>query len=276
MTKLAESTILITGAASGLGRLMALGCAERSAQLVLWDRDGAGLAALHNELPNGPRIHLETVDLTDRDAIRNAVARTLAAGFEVDVLINNAGVVTGKPLLETSDADLERSFAVNALAPIRATRAFLPGMLARKRGHIVTVASAAGIVGTAKLVDYCASKHAAVGFDEALRLELKRIDAPVRTTVVCPYYIDTGMFAGVKTRFPWLLPIMQPESVARRILRAVERNEQRLILPWFVYSAFLVKVLPVPVFDWLLGFFGISKSMDEFKGRSAQTRSPAP
>jgi all-trans-retinol dehydrogenase (NAD+) len=270
MTRLAGSTVLVTGAARGLGRLMALEFAARGARLVLWDRDGGGLARLAAELPPGTPVHVETADLANAGAIRHGAERARGAGFMPDVLVNNAGVVSGKTLLEAGDADIERSFAVNALAPMHLTRAFLPGMLARGRGHVVTIASAAGLVGTARLVDYCASKHAAVGFDEALRLELKRLGAPVRTTIVCPYYIDTGMFAGVKTRFSWLLPIMRPEPVARRILRAIERDEQRLILPWFVYSTFVAKILPVPVFDWLLGFFGITASMDDFKGRGGR------
>jgi len=80
-------------------------------------------------------------------------------------------------------------------------KSFLPAMLQRNSGHIVTIASAAGFVGTNGLVDYCASKFAAVGFDESLRMELAALGKTgVHTTVVCPYYINTGMFEGIKTR----------------------------------------------------------------------------
>ena len=98
-------------------------------------------------------------------------------------------------------------------------------MKARGSGHIVTVASAAGLIGTARETDYAASKFAAVGFDEALRQELRRSAPGVRTTVVCPYYIDTGMFKGVKTRFPLLLPVLKEQEVADRVLKAVRRNQ---------------------------------------------------
>jgi all-trans-retinol dehydrogenase (NAD+) len=141
-------------------------------------------------------------------------------------------------------------------------------MLERDAGHLVTVSSAGGLVGTARLVDYCASKFAAVGFDEALRLELRRLGSAVRTTVVCPFYIDTGMFAGAKTRFPWILPILKPEKVARRVVRAVERDQARVIMPSFVRAVFPSRLLPVTVFDALMGFFGINQSMDDFVGRS--------
>jgi all-trans-retinol dehydrogenase (NAD+) len=268
MTALADRVVLITGAASGIGRLLALGAAARGARLVLWDRDRSGLELVRSELAGrGTEARCDILDLSDRAAIRDAAQRVLEGLGGVDVLVNNAGVVSGKSLLETSDDEILRTFAVNALAPIWTTRAFLPRMIDAGRGHIVTISSLAGFAGTARLVDYCASKHEAVGFDEALRTELRRQGAPVRTTIVGTYYIDTGMFAGVKTRVSWLLPILDPQRVADRVLRAIERDEQRLILPWFAYALFPVKVLPIPVVDWLLDLFGISRNMDEFTGR---------
>ena len=268
MTTLAGRVVLITGAASGIGRLLALGAAARGAKLVLWDRDQAGLDKVRRELADrGAEARCDTIDLSDRAAIQGTARRVLDAHGGVDVLVNNAGVVTGKGLVDSTDEEILRSFAVNALAPIWTTRALLPHMLGAGRGHIVTIASLAGFVGTAKLVDYCASKHAAVGFDEALRTELRRQGSPVRTTIIGTYYIDTGMFAGVKSRVSWLLPILDPQRVADRVLRAIERDEQRLIMPWFAYALFPVKVLPIPLVDWLLDLFGISRNMDEFTGR---------
>src|SRR5262249_39433723 len=146
--------------------------------------------------------------------------------------------------------------------------AFLPKMRERNSGHIVTIASAAGLVGTARLTDYCASKFAAVGFDEALRLELARLGVAVRTTVVCPFYVSTGMFAGVKTRFPLVLPILRPEYVGDRIVAAIRADRPRVLLPRFNYLIFPSRLLPVGVFDEVMRFFGISKSMDEFTGRT--------
>ena len=125
-----------------------------------------------------------------------------SAAGEVDVLVNNAGIVSGRPLLELSDERIERTFAVNTLALFWTSKAFLPAMTARGSGHIVTVASAAGLIGTARETDYAASKFAAVGFNEALRLELRRSAPGVKTTLVCPYYIDTGMFDGRQDAVP--------------------------------------------------------------------------
>ena len=153
-------------------------------------------------------------DVSDREQVYARADEVRAAAGDVDVLVNNAGVVSGRPLLELSDEAIERTFGVNTLALFWTTRAFLPAMKARGSGHVVTVASAAGLIGTARETDYAASKFAAVGFNEALRQELRRGASGVRTTVVCPYYIDTGMFKGVKTRFPFLLP--GPEGAGSR------------------------------------------------------------
>lgn len=192
-------------------------------------------------------------------------ARTLAESGAIDILINNAGIVSGKNLLDISDGEIERTFQVNTLALFWTVRAFLPSMLERDSGNIVTMASAAGLAGTAKLTDYCSSKFAAVGFDESLRLELKQQNSKVITTVVCPFYTDTGMFDGVKTRFSWLLPILKPEAVARRIVYAIQRDRRRVVMPWFVYTSWPSRLLPVDWFDALMSFFGVSRSMDEFR-----------
>jgi all-trans-retinol dehydrogenase (NAD+) len=186
----------------------------------------------------------------------------------VDILVNNAGIVSGKPLLEIPDEAIERTFQVNTLALFWMVRAFLPAMITQRRGHLVNIASAAGLAGTSRLTDYCSSKYAAVGFDESLRLELKRLGLPIRTTIVCPFYIDTGMFKGVKTRFSWLLPILEPGYVTRRILGAIEGNRARLVMPRFLLVLPLVRLLPPGPFDALLGFFGVNCSMDDFKGRA--------
>ena len=269
MSDYAGRTVLVTGAASGIGRLLALRFAAEGASVVLWDVNAQGLDAVRAEIAAaGGTARAYACNLADRRAIAAVAAKTLAEAGPVDILVNNAGVVSGKTLLDASDDDIQRTFDVNTLALFWTTRAFLPAMLARDRGHVVTIASAAGIVGTSRLVDYCASKHAAVGFDEALRLELRRAGSRVKTTVVCPFYISTGMFAGVKTRVPLLLPILAPEYAVNRIVEAVRRDRRRLVMPRFVYLTWLVRILPIGAFDALMEFFGVNKSMDEFTGRT--------
>lgn len=268
MTDTQGRRALVTGAASGIGRMLAAELGAAGAKLVLWDIDEAGLQRAGDELrSSGYAVDTYACDLSDRESVKATAAATLSQSGPVDILINNAGIVSGKDVLDISDADIERTFDVNVLALFWTVRAFLPSMLEQDAGHIVTIASAGGLAGTARLTDYCASKFAAVGFDESLRLELRRQGSGVLTTIVCPYYIDTGMFDGVKTRFSWLLPILKPEAVVRRIMKALHKNRRRVVMPWFLYTGWPMRLLPVPVFDALMDFFGISRSMDDFRGR---------
>jgi all-trans-retinol dehydrogenase (NAD+) len=144
-------------------------------------------------------------------------------------------------------------------------------MVVRGGGHIVTVASAAGLIGSPHETDYAAGKFATVGFTEALRMELKRTAPGVKTTVVRPFSIDTGMFAGVKTRFPLLLPILKEADVTERILQAIQHGTPQVDMPWMVRTLPLMRLLPVWAFDGLADFFGITAAMDEFTGRETAT-----
>ncbi|KAI5642090.1 short chain dehydrogenase domain-containing protein [Phthorimaea operculella] len=146
--------------------------------------------------------HGYVVDLTNRDDIYRVAKRTSEEVGRVSILINNAGVVSGTYLLDTPDHLIQRTFDVNVLSHFWTVKAFLPQMIENSDGHIVTIASMAGQVGVAKLVDYCASKSAACGFDEALKIELETQGVKgVYTSLICPYFIRaTGMFEQVDSR----------------------------------------------------------------------------
>ena len=276
MTRLAGSTVLVTGAASGIGRLLAHEVVRRGARPVLWDLSADRLEEVAGELATlGADPITTTVDVGESAAVTAAADQVLAQVGAVDVLVNNAGVVSGKPLLELSSSDIERTFRVNTLANYWTTKAFLPSMVERNRGHIVTVASAAGLVGVARQTDYSASKHAAVGFDEALRVELSHTAPGVVTTAVCPYYVDTGMFDGAETRFPFLLPILREEDVVSRMVRAIERDRRRLYMPPLLYVLGLLRPLPPRAFDAIMDALGVNVSMDHFVGRTGRSRAPS-
>jgi short-subunit dehydrogenase len=269
MTDLKDKNVLITGAASGIGRLMALKIAALHGRTILWDVNGEALAKLCSEPEgHGRAAKAYPCDLADRSAIATAAAKAIEECGPIDVLINNAAVVYGKWLLDATGEEILRTFNVNAMALFWMTRAFLPAMLVRDKGHIVTIASADAFTGVPRLTDYAVSNYAAAGFNEALRLDLRRQGSSVRTTCVYPYYIP-GLFAGAKTRFSWLLSILEPEYVAERIVCAIRNNRRRLIMPRFVLLALALRWLPPAWFDLLMDFFGVNRSMDEFTGRSS-------
>jgi len=256
MTALNGSTALITGAASGIGRLMAIEALARGARVIAWDRDADALSALEG-------MDTAVVDVTDREAVYAQAARTP----DVDVLILNAGVVSGRRITDLPDEAIEKTLAVNTLALFWCTKAFLPGMMERDHGHIVTIASLVGATPIPGMSDYVASKHAAYGFAESLRTELAD-DAPgVHTTVVMPQQIDTGMFAGAKS--PWYFPTLKPDYVATSTLNAVERNRRRLLLNRpALLTAYLVRPLPPAVSDRISRWAGAFDGMATFHGRS--------
>lgn len=269
MTQLAGSTVLVTGGGMGLGRLMALKVADQGARVILWDINSDNLARVGEELTRaGHENFCFQVDVSDRKAVYEAAERTLTEAGPVHVLINNAGIVSGKPFLECSDEQIERTMKVNTMALFWTTKAFLPQMIKNGRGHLVTVASAAGIMGTPGLADYSASKFAAFGFDEAMRGEFKKRKLPIKTTVICPFFIDTGMFDGVKTKYPLLLPIFKEDYAVNRIIDAIRRDRPRLWMPPIVYTVPLLRILPVALMDWVAKFLGVTESMDDFKGRA--------
>ncbi len=269
-TPVRGAVVLVTGAASGIGALVAVQAAHRGARaVVLWDLDLPAAQDVATRVQAaGATCLAQRVDLRDAQEVEAAGRVVLERLGRVDVLVNSAGVVTGRRFEDLSEEDVARTFDVNILALYRVVRCFLPGMRTRDRGCVVTIASAAGLVGVARQTDYSASKFAAVGFMESLRSELRRSGSHVRTLVVAPYYVSTGMFAGVRTRVPLLLPVLEPERVASQVLDSVERGDARRILPWFANAVLLVKALPVPVADAVTDLFGISTTMDTFTGRS--------
>lgn len=258
------STVLVTGGGNGLGRQLALGAARRGARVVIWDLSGERGERVRDEVRAlGVDADAYTVNVSDRDAVTATAIDTGA----VDIVINNAGVVTGRTLLEASEDAIQRTIDVNVLGLYWVTRAFLGGMIERRHGSVVTIASAAGLVGVAKQTDYSASKFAAVGFTESLRAELRGTRSGVRTLVVCPYYIDTGMFEGVRTRFSFLLPILKETDVAASVLDAVERGREQLVLPRSIALIPVSRLLPLPLFDRLMDLLGVNRTMDHFTGR---------
>eukprot|EP00916_Digyalum_oweni_P022052 GHVL01036596.1.p1 GENE.GHVL01036596.1~~GHVL01036596.1.p1 ORF type:complete len:310 (-),score=3.65 GHVL01036596.1:155-1084(-) len=269
---IAGQTVLITGAGSGIGRLLALEFATHNCRLALWDVNSSGnqeTALLAKGM--GATVRTYTVDVSYREQVYSAASKVTSELGHVDILVNNAGIVTGQKFLDCPDSMIDKTMQVNTMAHFWTVKAFLPAMLSRNHGHVVSVASSAGLLGVTGLADYCSSKFGAVGFDESLRFELKALGKDgVHTTVVCPYLISTGMFNGCQVKFPWLLNSLEPEVVSEEIIKAVLRNQEFLILPRLLYIFMALKgLLPVKCVHVLSDYMGASHMMDTFKGRKS-------
>ncbi|NXK38155.1 RDHE2 dehydrogenase, partial [Piprites chloris] len=263
--------ILITGAASGIGRCLSLKFARLGATLVLWDINQEGLKeTVRLARENGAaRVHCYICDCSKRQDVYSVADQVKKEVGDVNILVNNAGIVTGKTFINCPDSLIEKTMQVNTMAHFWTYKAFLPAMIATNHGHLVSIASSAGLCGVTRLSDYCASKFAAVGFAESIDVEMRSLGKTgIKTTTVCPYIINTGMFDGVKTKWPRVLPLLDPEYVAEKIVTAVRQNQEIVLIPRILYLLFALKgILPVKATVLLLDYFGALHLMDTFKGR---------
>ncbi|KAM4907533.1 epidermal retinol dehydrogenase 2-like [Sylvia borin] len=263
--------VLITGAGSGIGRLLAIKFASLGATVVLWDINQEGLnGTVKLARENGAgRVHSYICDCSKRQDVYRVADQVKKEVGDVSILINNAGIVIGKRFLDSPDSLLEKTMEVNTIAHFWTYKAFLPAMTAANHGHLVSIASCAGMCGGSQVSDYCASKFAAIGFAESIDMEMRVLrKTGVKTTIVCPYIINTGMFNGVKSKWPHMLPILDPEYVAERIINAVRQNQEMLIIPRIFYFIFFLKsFLPVKATVLLSDYFGCLDVMNTFKGR---------
>lgn len=199
-----KPTAVVTGASRGIGRAIAKRLAQTHA-IVAIARDNKKLVSLAKEIiADGGACAVQPVDLTDRAAIERAMA-----GIDADVLVNNAGVITKKPLLRMMPDEWLEMMDVNVNAIFHLTRALLPGMVERGHGHIINIASIAGRSAFPNGTGYVATKHAVLGFSESLMLEVR--DQGVKVSVVMPGSVATDMVVGDSTDQSWML---RPEDVA--------------------------------------------------------------
>jgi len=186
-----QRVALVTGASRGIGRSIARRLAADGLRIVASARSEGALDELVKQLGEG---HLAVrMDVADAASIDEALATIAERAGAIDVLVNNAGIAESCPYDRTDDEAWDRMMRINALGPMRLCRALVPPMAERGWGRVVTVASNAGLVGYAYSSAYCASKHAIVGYQRALALEVAK--AGVTVNAVCPGWVDTEMAA---------------------------------------------------------------------------------
>jgi len=253
-----NQVVLITGAGSGFGRLLAKKFAvDHGSIVVLWDINKDGMAQTAKIVEaGGGRSFSYVVDVSSREEIYAAAKQVRAEVGKVDILINNAGIASGDYLVDLAEEEIEKSFQINILAHFWTTKAVLPDMIKDKKGHIVTIASAAGLFGVPRLAAYCGTKFAAVGFHETLTSEFKVAypEAKIETTLICPYFVRTPIIAHVedKLKSTSFLPIREPEPVVDEMMDAILTN-QKMLIPSFGVRVllFFKSNLPIRVMEQL-------------------------
>lgn len=297
---------LVTGAGGSLGRLFALELARRRAVLVLWDINSQSneetaelVRAVYRDIQasdaqrqaseaasrgavveeevtpcHNLEVYTYTCDVGRRESVYQCAEQVRREVGDVFLLLNNAGVVSGHHLLECPDELIERTMMVNCHAHFWTTKAFLPKMLDMNHGHIVTVASSLGLFSTAGVEDYCASKFGAVGFHESLSHEIKAADKDgVKTTLVCPYLVDTGMFRGCRIRkeIEPFLPPLKPDYCVKQAIRAILTDQPMICTPRLMYMVTCMKsILPFEAVVCMYRFLGADKCMYPFIAQRKQ------
>jgi short-subunit dehydrogenase len=236
----------ITGAASGIGRALAIELAARGCDLSLADRDEAGLQAVAAEIAkSSPRkVSIHRVDVSDPAAIAEFAQAATSAHPGLNIVINNAGVALLGAFTEIDQAQMDWLMNINFWGVVHSTRAFLPHLAAQPEAHIVNLSSIFGIVAPPGQTAYSAAKFAVRGFSEALRHELQMAKSPVRLSVVHPGGVLTNIVrnsrAGVGVtdnarraesieRFDTIAKTT-PKAAALRIIEGIEKNQPRILI----------------------------------------------
>ncbi|KZF25258.1 short chain dehydrogenase/reductase [Xylona heveae TC161] len=277
---LSREVIVITGGASGVGLLIAEVYGLRGASVAVLDvreLDATQLMVMESK-----NIHYYTCDIGDRAQVVAAKAKIEKDLGTPTILINNAGMVNGLSLLELSPEQIEKNFRVNLFSHFYTLQTFLPGMLRKKRGTIVTVASVLGHLAARNVSDYSAAKAGLIALNKALRAELdalppsndgtKSPGSNIKTVLVAPGQISTPLFAGVITPSTFLGPVLEPVDVAKEIVAAVDAGSSaELAMPFYSRWIVLLDVLPPGVRRLVRAWSGMDEAMGTFLMRRHAT-----
>lgn len=266
--KIKNCTILITGGASGIGRIMGRIALQQGAKSVaVWDINESNITDTIASHAAYGTTKGYCVDVSSAERVAEAYTETTRDLGPVDIVIQCAGIVTSnKPFHENTLQDINRTMTINAIAPMYVGLSALQDMVARDHGQIATVASAAGMLSMPKMSVYTASKWSTIGWSDSVRIELQRMKSNVKITTIAPYFINTGMFDGVQSK---IFPILEPEKTARKILKGIEKDKTFVGIPFkYHFIRFMQGIIPQRPFDWFFGdVFGLYTVMDHFTGR---------
>jgi short-subunit dehydrogenase len=259
MKQLKGMTVLLTGGSRGIGPVVAYALARRGADIAIAARSKSGLDDVATQLRafgiDALAIPADLREQSHREELIDAVLKRFG---KIDILINNAGLETEGAYAELSWPDIQATIDVNLVAPMALTRLVLPGMLKRKTGHIINIASIAAKSGAPYAATYSGTKAGLAEWTRALRLELA--GTGIRFSTIFPGYVrEVGMFAKFGIRSPWIVGSCAPSQVAEAVTDALEngRTEKIVNSRPLRYSFALNEVSPA-LGDWIMRFSGIA------------------
>lgn len=248
------ASVAITGGGRGIGRATAELFAASGARVAIGDLDVDAARAAARAI-GGLGVAL---DVTDADSFESFIAQAEAAHGPIDVLVNNAGVMPNGDFLELGLASDRMIMEINVFGVIHGMRAVLPGMLERRSGHVVNVASLAGKFPVKGLATYNASKFAVVGLTAATRLEYA--DGGVSLTAILPSAVDTALASGLDMR---PIPKVKPEAIAAAVVDSVGHRRGEVAVPGYVgLLADVAAVTPAPILDRLRKVLRDDRALD--------------
>ncbi|KAK9505939.1 hypothetical protein O3M35_009894 [Rhynocoris fuscipes] len=238
---LARDIILITGTGHGIGRELAIQLAGEGCTLICWDINEEGNAEtlkLLKEKGLDAKTYFYRCDVTKREDVLELARKVEQDVGNITIVINNAGIMSCKPLEQQSNQVIKKIFDVNVMSHFWVLEAFLPKMKERNSGHIVAVCSMCGIIGLPYAVPYSASKFAVRGLMESLSEEcrINKEISGIKFTTIYPITVDTGLAKKPKNRFPSLVNILQADFVAAEIIKAIKRESYEIALPSYMLN----------------------------------------
>ncbi|SDW25961.1 SDR family NAD(P)-dependent oxidoreductase [Marinobacter mobilis] len=242
MKDLNNRVAVITGASAGIGRAIALELGRMGCKVALLARNEDALRQVAEELRAlGAQALPISCDLGETEGVRQSLAEVSRQLGPVDILINNVGAGTFKPLHCMSDEECDIALRLPLVPAITAIHAVVPGMRERGCGHIVNLTSPAGIFPLPFMAPYTSARHAMVGLSESLFEELR--GTGVGVSLICPAQVNTGYFERNDADLAWypkissIFPVSEPERVARKVRRAIEKNQREVVFPALLWAA---------------------------------------
>lgn len=268
MKNLKGKVALVTGAAMGMGKSLSEQLLQEGCTVALVDINKQVLGETAKSLSRLGKCKDYLCDISDREAVYGLAKQVEKDLGPVSILVNNAGIVKAKALLDLDDGIIEKTLNINLMSMFWTCKAFLPAMIKRREGHVVNFASAGGILAIPNLSAYCASKFGVIGFTDAVRQEVRLLKANIGFTVVCPNTVGTGMFEGSKMVAGTKL--LSTDEVTHKVLHAIKKNQAMVAVPSLPvkFVTPLTKVLlPIKVMDWMNDMLGMSHANDTWTGR---------